>query len=169
MLPNIVRAAVLIALWALPAASLAATDLPETAASRIHAKTCSHFANRARFQPRSPSATLEVLLAESCAQAYRSLYHQLDTSPYEARHAADYLDRMTAFKATVISINMDRMFGTTRTRRTQLKVPLGGTAGEASKTHPVTTAGEYLIARQMGVIGAYRAWADVVDFELAQD
>jgi len=135
----------------------------------LHNATCAHYQNRARFSSRNQNASLEVHLADSCARAFRSLYARFDTSPYEQKHALTYLNRLSQFKDEIITINMDRMFGTDRTRRTVIQGQLGDHLGENSMKQPVTASGEYLIARSMGVIGAYRAWADVTDFELAQE
>ena len=142
-----------------------------------HARTCSHFAARARYEPRTPDiqsdsqpgAQLEVMLADSCERAFSSLYQRVDTTAYEAQHARAYLDKLASFKATLIAINMDRMFGAEHTSRRIASIETTGLAGETSGIRPISTTGEYLIARQMGIIGAYREWADVAKFTMAED
>jgi hypothetical protein len=146
-----------------------------------HARTCSHFAARARFQPRpvansadvqidaQPGAQLEVMLADSCERAFSSLYQRVDTAAYEAQHARAYLDKLAAFKATLIAINMDRMFGAEHISRRAKSADETGVGAETSGIRPISTTGEYLIARQMGIIGAYREWADVAKFTMAED
>ena len=138
-------------------------------AVEIHGQTCKHYANRARFKARTEEAALEVILADSCARAYKSLYNRFDTAPHEIKHARGYLDRLADFKAMIIQMNMDRMFGKARTRRTQLQVPTVSFRSKDRGIQPISPFGEYLIAREMGVLGAYLAWADVTDFKIAEE
>lgn len=152
-------------------ATLLVGGLPNMAladSQAIHAQTCKHYKNRAFNIPRHIDAPLEVILADSCALAFKSLYARHDTSPYERRHARGYLDRLTLLKDTVITINLDRTFGIDRTRRSKIKVQLGDKVGASSTKQPVNKSGEYLIARQLGVIRSYREWADVTDFVVAK-
>mgnify|MGYP007101561387 CR=1 FL=1 len=142
-----------------------------------HARTCSHFAARARHKPRTvdaqpdaqPGAQLEVMLADSCERAFSSLYQRVDTTAYEAQHARAYLDKLAAFKATLIAINMDRMFGAEHISRRTESADEAFVGADFSGIRPISTTGEYLIARQMGIIGAYREWADVAKFTMAED
>jgi len=138
-----------------------------------HARTCSHFAARARNQPRTvavqPGAQLEVMLADSCERAFSSLYQRVDTAAYEAQHARAYLDKLCAFKATLIAINMDRMFGAEHTSRAIQSADESIAGAGITGIRPISTTGEYLIARQMGIIGAYREWADVAKFTMAEE
>ena len=134
----------------------------------VHERTCRHYVNRARFHARTNEAGLEVILADSCVRAFKSLYNRFDTSPYEIKRARGYLDRLAAFKMTIIQMNMDRMFGKGRSRRTQMQTPAAPSGSERQGIQPITSVGEYLIAREMGVIMAYRDWADVTDFSIAE-
>lgn len=113
------------------------------------------------------------MLADSCERAFNSLYQRVDTPTYEAQHARAYLDKLAAFKTTLIAINMDRMFGAEHiSRRAESADETGVGAGlgaETSGIRPISPTGEYLIARQMGIIGAYREWADVAKFTMAED
>ena len=132
------------------------------------AKTCDHYDNRARFKPRGAGASLEAVFADSCNAALRSLVVSLDTNPYEARRAADFLDRLHTLRTTIIAMNTERMFGPNPAPRAQPITPATyGVSAMVSRSQMVTAAGEYLIAREMGVWAAYRDWARSARFDVA--
>lgn len=163
-IPGWVGALLVGTITTLGAASMPASAT-ETDAERkhLHAGTCVHYENRARYHARNPEAELETILADSCRRAFISVYGEVHTSPHTRKHALVYLDRLAAFKARVITMNMQRLFGAPGNRSKLSK------SRRDPGVRPVSRTGEYLIARDMGVIGAYRAWADVTDFTLATD
>ena len=132
------------------------------------AKTCDHYDNRARFKPRGAGASLEAVFADSCNAALRSLVVSLDTNPYEARRAADFLDRLHTLRTTIIAMNTERIFGPNPAPRAKPISPATyGVSTMVKRSQTVTAAGEYLIAREMGVWAAYRDWARTAQFDVA--
>ena len=123
-------------------------------------KTCNHYINRARFKPRNDDPTLEVILADACAQALESIGNAPHATPYEVKRARIFLSRLTTYRETVFAINAARLFGEDAGPTTQLKTPKIA----RSKIGRITPTGEYLIAREMGVLSALDDWADVTDF-----
>lgn len=128
-------------------APLAATAGPS--APKGWSQTCFHYKNRAMFVSRAqvPLDPL-VIMAESCADAFAKMAAH-DTAHDVRAEAIAYLDRLTLLRRTVIEINMNRVRPyQSRGYRTlvQANVPL------------VTRTGEYLIAREMGVLQAYDHW-----------
>lgn len=130
-------------------------------------KTCDHYGNRARFMVRSSNPALEVILADSCAAALRSVVVSIHTDPYSAKRAHIYLERLHTLKETVIVINLSRIFGEDAAPRAKpLGSALSDTGPLAKRAATITRTGEYLIARELGVLAAYQDWARVSDFEL---
>ncbi|MEO1686455.1 MAG: hypothetical protein AAFU61_00970 [Pseudomonadota bacterium] len=121
-----------------------------------HAQTCRHYENRATFKPRGPGAGLEVRAAEQCRAALETLRRGGEASPERAARARAYLDRLTRLKRTVIAMNVDRIYGAEAGRRAMPKAPAEG-RGQA-QVRGVTRTGEYLIARDLGVLQALEAW-----------
>ncbi|MCY4334605.1 MAG: hypothetical protein OXC60_08020 [Litoreibacter sp.] len=102
--------------------------------------------------------SLEATLADSCGRALDRFLGRVGTTPYEAKRARRYLERLTDYKEVVIEMNTN---GFKKARATQ-PTRLGG--------HPrikVSATGEYLIARQMGVLAALKDWAKRARFEIA--
>lgn len=122
-------------------------------------KTCDHYANRARFMSRVEDAPLEVLLADSCKIALSRLARHW-INPYEAKRARIYLDRLTAYKKQIIMMNFESFAQLRQAKISRLPPPTFG-----YPSPKVSAAGEYLIARQMGVIDVYSDWARAANFE----
>ncbi len=129
-------------------------------------KTCHHYENRAKFKPRHAGSALEVFLAEACRDALDSLTKRVDTSPYERKRATIFLAHLTELKSTVLTINRERLFGKNAGPRTQLQTD-ARIPKKYAPIGPITRTGEYLIAREIGLLAAYDDWADVTDFEIA--
>ena len=130
-------------------------------------KTCDHYDNRSRFKTRLGRVDLEVLLADGCAAALRSLVVAVDTNPFVAKRAVIFLERLNAFKTTIIEINVERLFGVDAAPRSQPLAAASGTQMSLVATsRPVSPAGEYLIAREMGLLDAYHDWRNSSGFEL---
>ncbi len=154
-----VRAVVLTILLA-TAASAAAASPPLPEITTDHARACRHYVNRAMFKPRGPRSELVVHLAESCVAAIRSLDPGDPAGPATAAAAIAYLDRLVAFKSLIIAINMERIYGANPDPRAMpIRAPdLSRVAGAARLGGAVSPTGEYLIAREVGLLTAYRAW-----------
>lgn len=120
--------------------------------------TCKHYNNRSKFKERGEEAPLEVIFADSCQDALKDLYVRIDTNPYAYRRAAEYLDQLHALKSLIITINLERTFGVKR------NVPTAAQNIRGSRMHTVSPSGEYLIARELGVLNAYRAWAKATQY-----
>lgn len=125
-----------------------------------YAKTCNHYANRARFKERGPNADFDVILADACYQALRDRFARIDSSPTLNKRAEAFLISLTDFKNTIIALNMERAFGETYTSRSK---PIGSMAAtwglHRIRVRPVSRIGEYLIAREMGLTDIMRSWA----------
>lgn len=140
--------------------AIAYTD-PRQSMDRVElARTCTHYVNRARFMERTANAPLEVLVADSCAFALKRLTTSFGISPYEAKRARIYLERLTEYKALIIAMNVKGFSKHRKVRLTGQRRPAFGLA--PSK---VSRAGEYLIARQMGLLEAYNDWASAANYE----
>lgn len=123
------------------------------------AQTCNYYENRARFLERGPDMALAALLADSCRIALHRFTDTIGTTPYEAKRARIYLERLTRYKDQIIAMNTES-FAQARQRKPR---QLGGTPRVQ-----VSHAGEYLIARSMGVLSAYSDWARASGFVTAQ-
>lgn len=121
-----------------------------------HVAACRHYDNRARFKPRGPGAELVAVLADACRDAFRSLAGLEPRPMRELVRARDFLDRLVAFKTAMIAINMERLYGPDAGPRARPRAAAPGLASQLGS--PVTATGEYLIAREAGVIAAMRAW-----------
>lgn len=126
-----------------------------------HASACHHYQNRARFKSRQAPYEFVTLLAEACSAAQQSM---TAASANERATAKQFLDRLLILRDTVVAMNMDRVYGpdpapAAKPRRTY------GRVGSIPK---VSSTGEYLIARSLGVMVAYDAWLDSgAEFSLA--
>ena len=124
-----------------------------------HHAACRHYVNRATFKSRGAGAELVVVLAESCSAAIESLVSDTPTRPAEAVRARAYLDRLAAFKTMIIAMNIERAYGRDASpRATPSRSP--GARGGATVGTPVSATGEYLIAREFGLLRALNAWYD---------
>lgn len=115
--------------------------------------TCSYFENRAFGEATSDWNTWLLMLSESCHEALRGA----EVPGPDANKDLEYLERLSELRTTVIRMNIARF----RDRQAQQSQRILRT---------VTPSGEYLIAKQMGVIAAYRSWiaANGIDTASAQ-
>ena len=116
--------------------------------------TCKHYVNRARFKHRHPDQEFVVTLADGCLSAKASLSSD---NPRERAAAEEFLTRLRTLRDQIIEMNMERAFGPDYTARTRM------TYGVGSMIEPVrrvSALGEYLIARELGLLVAYRAWLE---------
>ncbi|HEU0220923.1 MAG TPA: hypothetical protein VFR34_01745 [Paracoccaceae bacterium] len=123
-----------------------------------HVSACRHYANRALFKPRGPGEEFVVKLADSCRTAMARLGERAGLADEAAASARAYLDRLVAFKALIIGMNVARLYGAEPEPRA---MPLSAGAGQAVLVrfgNPVSATGEYLIAREFGLLDAYRDW-----------
>lgn len=129
-------------------------------------QTCRHYVNRAKFKPRGEDALYITVLADSCMEAAQHLYVRIDTNPYAARQAEAYLAKLTSLKFQVIAMNMERAFGQGFHRRTQMKTSMDPRRPVSREgLRQVSPLGEFLIAREMGVMTAFNRWAFATGFK----
>ncbi|MEM6595010.1 MAG: hypothetical protein AAF672_09475 [Pseudomonadota bacterium] len=121
-------------------------------------RTCNYFENRAHFLPRGPEQSLEAILADSCSKALDRFLSHVGTTPYEAKRARLYLERLTDYKDVIIEMNTSSFIAA----RSYPPVQFGGAPRAV-----VSSTGEYLIARHIGVMDAMRDWARTARFDLA--
>ncbi|MDJ0627763.1 MAG: hypothetical protein QNJ44_05850 [Rhodobacter sp.] len=122
--------------------------------------TCRHFENRAHFMPRTEDSELVVRLADSCRHALSSLVGDHPNSALDTQKLSHaYLDRLTAYKS--LYIRMIVLNGT---------VPGEMFANRSRQIRRIglTRTGEYLIARRMGLLGAYDSWASASGFQITR-
>lgn len=172
MIRTIINALALVSgLFMLLAGPVVADIIPANAykpvPSQIRA-TCSHYDNRARFLVRGANAEFVTVLADACHELIDELYVRFDTTPYVKKRAERLLNRMSLLKSTIITMNMERAFGTAYTPRTQLKVSFSNQGQiRQQQGRMVSPTGEYLIARELGVLAAYRDWSRAANYETA--
>lgn len=144
-------------------ATAAATDSVDPRANLEIEKlvqTCKHYQNRARFKERGASQTIDVVLADSCTTALMRLRTHHSISPYEAKRARVYLERLADYKALIIRMNSERFAEELKQRpRTSGSRPFGRPRMQ------VSTVGEFLIARHMGLLDLLYAWANAANYE----
>lgn len=137
----------------LPVASM---DAPALAA-------CHHYDNRARFKAREGDVEFVAVLADACAAARAALTREGGATAQGAA-AERFLSLLGQGRATIVAIDRERM-------------ALAGETGAGRdvavefRRHRrlVSTTGEFLILRQVGVFAAMRAWVDAgADFTLAR-
>ncbi|MGG7564978.1 hypothetical protein ACQ5SO_02295 [Rhodovulum sp. DZ06] len=127
-------------------------DMTAELDSNGHAQTCKHFANRARFRHLAPAHL--VAAAEACPEALARA----------GEPAADaLLDGLTRLRLTVREMNTTRLYGRPDPgpRAFPVAAANGAWAAASAPGRPVSRSGEYLIAREMGVLAALRAWRAV--------
>ena len=152
MLRSLVFGAFLTAATAL---SASANPLPGDSAG--YAKTCSYFQKRAEAQRGGERATWLALLSQSCREALRRLDARTAIDEPDIQTDILYLARLGMLKDVVIGMNVERFTA----RRS-------GERGSVSIRKSVTASGEYLIARQIGVMDAFSAWAEASGFDTAR-
>ncbi|MEO0625146.1 MAG: hypothetical protein AAF183_23595 [Pseudomonadota bacterium] len=116
-----------------------------------YAKACTTYENRARFLQREERRSFIGVMADGCLAAQQSLDAK---SGGERMSAVAYLDRLVTFRDTVISINMDRLYGA---NASPFARPVSGT-GTLRPLGEVSEAGEFLIAHRMGLLDAFDTW-----------
>lgn len=104
--------------------------------------TCAYFENRAFGIKGTERMTWLSLLSDSCAEALEAVDQ---TPPFAAQAHVDYLTRLSELRTTIIEMNVSRF----RERRARQARGIMRT---------VTPSGEYLIAKQIGVMTAYQTW-----------
>ena len=142
-------------LAAVGAVFLIAADGPgprvDGAQAEAHAAACRTYENRARFLSRDEPLSFLVQMAEGCRAARRSL---AEGDRVERRAAIAFLDRLLEFRDTIISINMDRVYGRDAGPLAQPKLARGRTLSLPE----VSQSGEFLIAHRMGLLAAFEDW-----------
>lgn len=125
---------------------------PGETAEAIAKATCKHYVNRSRFKSRHPDQEFVVTLADGCLSAVQSLTSR---NPKEKVAAQDFLTRLHTLRDLIIAMDMERVFGAGYTLRTQIRI----NDGKVQQQIPTVSAiGEYLIARELGLLAAYRTW-----------
>lgn len=117
------------------------------------ASACLTYENRARFLPREAPVAFVVTLAEVCEGAMTSL----DSGrPQERDAAARLLARVRELRDIVVRMNIERIYGRDPWPWDQ---PRRAPAA-MHQVAQVSAAGEYLIARHIGVVAALDSWLD---------
>lgn len=117
-------------------------------------QTCKHYVNRAKFKPRGPDQDFITTMADACEGAAASLTSPIFAERDAARH---FLAQARSLRDLIIDMNMTRVFGTNYTKWTRIKYEVGSMQEQVRR---VSRTGEYLIAKQIGVIDAYEAWLE---------
>ena len=132
----------LFAALCLAAAPAGATDWSDT---------CRFFSNAA-FKDRHVwgETTFRMQLAQDCVDA--RLYAGSD-NPYAARRAEAYLTQLEAYRAVLVAMLVDRA-----RERPRASEDDWGYQKWRPAVHPISRAGAYLIARDMGVVDTHQAW-----------
>lgn len=133
--PNMVLSAAICA--TLLSAAAQAGPEPDARRMELFRATCAHYANR-RDAAGDSAAELFGRLAQSCERALAVVEAGPAAPTDRTRRALDYLGGLAGLKSTVVTMNMKRLFA-----------PKGD-----APVRTVSAAGEYLIAREMGILGA---------------
>lgn len=121
-------------------------------------KTCTHYENRARYPGNDGRLEFVSVLARSCRNALdRITNHRLHLSPYQARLTRAYLERLTDYHLMVLDLNMARFEDFRRLHPWETK----------GVRMTVTATGEYLIARQTGLLDLFSDWAAEAGYDVA--
>lgn len=124
----------------------------EEVAAAVNGDTCKHYVNRARFKHRHPDQEFVVTLADGCLSAKASLNAQ---NPKERVAAKEFLIQLRTLRDLIIDMNMERAFGKTYKPRTRMSYGVGSMEEPVPR---VSALGEYMIARELGLLAAYRSW-----------
>jgi hypothetical protein len=114
-------------------------------------KTCDHYAYRTEHRKESNELDYIADLAASCQIALV----QVTTSESPSDRARRYLERLTLMRQTVTAININRFINARQSETPTVRF------------RPVSKTGEYLIARRIGAIAAYRNFANSADFQVS--
>ena len=147
--------------------------------SNGHAQTCKHFANRARFRNRGLTPEHLARAADACVAALAIVdpaalqatgLLRFMPAPPRTPHGADPAARraeaarllvaLTRLRLVVRDMNTTRLYGSPdpKPRAFPVADARGGWRAAGAPGRPVSAAGEYLIAREMGVLQAVRAF-----------
>lgn len=132
-----------------------------------HSQTCAYFAERSALGQGTEEATLNGRLAFACEQALNELFDHADPVPDQRKRARVYLQRLNVLRTTVTRLNVERMFDVGPARNT---LPGAGVKPRRKRllgSGSVTATSEYLIAREIGVLSAYRDWIRAIGTDLA--
>ncbi|MEL6233521.1 MAG: hypothetical protein AAFR46_03865 [Pseudomonadota bacterium] len=129
---------------------LFAVPRPLMAQSASYQATCVYFTNIAFQDSRTVQhPTFRMEIAEDCADALRTLRDPLP----EARSRAEaYLKRLQAYRAALTQILLARLADRHARKDRRL------TRYARPVITPVSRAGAYLIARQMGIVASHADW-----------
>ncbi len=143
-----VRVLAFIVTYIMTTAAFAAT--PTAVEERAEfAKTCYHYENRSRFDPRGEGQSFPAILADSCEAALETL----DRMGEGATEARQYLLRLTELKNVVVDMQVRAFQASRQTERS---------AGRYARIiTSMSETGEYLIAREIGVVETLDAWTAI--------
>lgn len=110
------------------------------------AKSCHHYENRSRFDARGTNQSFVATLADNCEAALATL----SSASEGATAARDYLLRLTELKNAVVRLQV-RAFQASR----ETEHPEGRYVRVLTS---ISETGEYLIAREIGVLDSLNAW-----------
>ena len=113
---------------------------------QIYEKTCRHYQNRTAFEARGGQLSFPAVLADSC----RAALEALERAPGDYAEARAYLVRLTELKGAVVELQL-RGYRAARPTSQRLERYSRSIAS-------ISEAGEYLIARRIGVIEALNDW-----------
>ena len=135
-------------------AALAGSALGQSLAAQdqTFAKTCTYLEKRSTGYGSAHERDWVPILANSCASALTRL-----RANQAAERDRDYLTRLSELKTVVIGMNMSRFTedgALEKARHQKIRMTVSG-------------SGEFLIAHYMGVMTAYRDWAEATGFETA--
>ena len=116
-----------------------------------YAQTCRFFSNAA-FQDRHRigQTTFRMQLAQDCVDAQLYLG---STDPAVRARAGDYLAQLEAFRGLMVE-----MLVTRARERSTLSQDHWGQQRWGPPVHPISRAGAYLIAREMGLVSTHHDW-----------
>lgn len=127
-----------------------AAALPLSAQNAPYQGTCAYFTNIAFQDSRTAEhPTFRMEIAGDCAEALHTLR---DPLPGPRARAEAYLKRLQAYRATLTQILLARLAD----RQTREDRRLNRYARPVIT--PVSRAGAYLIARQMGIVASHADW-----------
>ena len=108
--------------------------------------TCNHYENRSRFEVRGSGQSFTAVLADTCVAALGAI----DRTTPDASAARTYLLRLTELKDTIVAMQV-RAFQASRN--------VERSSGRYTRIiTSISEIGEYLIAREIGVIDTLEAW-----------
>ncbi len=125
---------------------------PASAAADDYSGTCVFFGNAAFKDLFMGRKTFRAALARSCDDA-RRIAAEAPSGSLRRFRAETHLARLERYRATLRDIFLERFSATRGGRDLQARGVVGHQVAR-----PVSEAGAYLIAFEMGLVGAQRAW-----------